>query len=152
VDYGEGTVLVQMDDWDWYGDARGILDGDKVTVYGEIDDDFYETASIEASSVYVESLGTYFYASSDDEESYEGEHNYWVSYAPVVVGQTTVRGAVTSVMGREFTVDTGRLEEMRDILLIRERILDASLQSAKAIRCKEKVAVDLIEELGILVP
>jgi len=72
LDYGEGTVLVEMDDWDWYGEAGGILDGDKVTVYGEIDDDFYELTSIEASSVYVESLGTYFYANSDDEEGYEG--------------------------------------------------------------------------------
>lgn len=106
LDYGEGTVLVEMDDWDWYDDAGGILDGDKVTVYGEIDDDFYELTSIEASSVYVESLGTYFYANSADEE-YEDDYDYWVSYAPIVVGQTTVRGTVTSVTGREFTVNTG---------------------------------------------
>lgn len=112
LDYGEGTVLVEMDDWDWYGDAYGILDGDKVTVYGEIDDDFYETTSIEASSVYVENLGTYFYANSADEEGYEGYYDYWVSYAPIVVGQTTVRGTVTSKMGREFTVDTG-LQKMK---------------------------------------
>lgn len=111
LDYGEGTVLVEMDDWDWYGDAAGILDGDKVTVYGEIDDDFYELTSIEASSVYVESLGTYFYANSTDEEGayegYKGDYDYWVSYAPIVVGQTTVRGTVTSVTGREFTINTG---------------------------------------------
>jgi len=112
LDYGEGTVLVEMDDWDWYGDAYGIMDGDKVTVYGEIDDDFYETTSIEAGSVYVESLGTYFYANSDDEEGYEAYYNYWVSPAPIIVGQTTARGTVTSVTGREFTINTG-LQRMK---------------------------------------
>lgn len=106
LDYGEGTVLVEMDDWDWYGDTAGILDGDKVTVYGKIDDDFYETTSIEASSVYVESVGTYFYASAADEE-YADDYDYWVSSAPIVVGQTVVRGTVTSVTGREFTIDAG---------------------------------------------
>lgn len=106
LDYGEGTVLVEMDDWDWYGDAAGILDGDKVTVYGEVDDDLYETTSIEASSVYVESLGTYFYASAADEEDY-GYYNYWIAPTLIEVGEMTVRGTVSSVAGREFTIDTG---------------------------------------------
>jgi hypothetical protein len=57
-----------MDDWDWYAEGKNLIDGDKVTVYGRIDDDFFETTSIEASSVYVESLGSYFYASAADEE------------------------------------------------------------------------------------
>ncbi len=50
------------------------------------------------------------------------------------------------------TMNTGRLEELRDQLLVRERILDVSLQTAKAISRKEKIAVDLAEELGTLTP
>lgn len=124
LDYGEGTVLVEMDDWDWYGDAAGILDGDKVTVYGRIDDDFYELTSIEASSVYVESLGTYFYASSDDEEGYEGYYDYWVSYTPILVGRTVVRGTVTGVTGREFTVDNGLRKMKVDTIMMSYNPMD----------------------------
>lgn len=104
LDYGEGTVLVEMDDWDWYDESHAILEGDKVTVYGDIDDDFFETTSIEAGSVYVESLGSYFYASSADEE---GSGEYWVSYSPIIVGDMIVRGTVDEIYGREFTIDTG---------------------------------------------
>lgn len=107
LDYGEGTVLVEVDDWDWYDANTDMLEGDKVTVYGRVDDDMFELTKIEASSIYVENLGTYFYgdASAADEES----DAYWIDpdYDPIVVGQTTVRGTVSSVSGREFTVNTG---------------------------------------------
>lgn len=101
LDYGEGMVLVEMDDWDWYGDAYGILPEDEVTVYGYVDDDLYETTSIEASSVYVEDLNTYYYASGADEESVATLSTTWYDY------DYTVTGVVESVSGREFTIDTG---------------------------------------------
>lgn len=109
LDYGEGLVTVEMDDWDWYGDAYGILPEDEVTVYGYVDDDFYETTSIEASSVWVEDLNTYFYASGADEEGVGEVKNYpyistvWYDY------DYTATGIVTSVSKpiREFTIDTG---------------------------------------------
>jgi len=68
LDYGDGLVVVEMDDWDWYGEAFSIMEGDQVTVYGMVDDDLYETTSIEASSVYVKNLNTHFYASDADKE------------------------------------------------------------------------------------
>ena len=34
LDYGDGVVTVEIDDWDSYGDAYGLLDGDQVTVQG----------------------------------------------------------------------------------------------------------------------
>ena len=105
LDYGEGTILVEMDDWDTDDDSMGIPEGSKVTVYGKIDDSLYETTTIEASSVYVENLGTYFYASSADDEGDVSE--YWATPAPIIVGQTVVRGTVTDVNDREFTIDTG---------------------------------------------
>jgi hypothetical protein len=45
-------------------------------------------------------------------------------------------------------IDTGRLAELRDLIEIRERILDAALQTAEATARNEEVAVDLAEELG----
>jgi hypothetical protein len=111
LDYGEGIVTVEMDDWDWYGDAYGIIADDDVTVYGYVDDDLFETTSIEASSVWVEDLNTYFYASGADEEGVGEGYVYtpyiyttWYDY------DYTVTGKVTSVDGREFTIDTGTRE------------------------------------------
>jgi len=49
-------------------------------------------------------------------------------------------------------MNTGRLEQLRDLLLIRERILDVALQRSEAICKKENIAVDLAEELGSLTP
>ncbi len=108
LDYGEGVVTVEMDDWDWYDESAKVLEGDEVTVYGRVDDDTFETTSIEASSVYVESLGTYFFASAADEEDLDDHvHHYWLHVHPVAVGDLVVRGRVTSVDGREFTIDDG---------------------------------------------
>lgn len=108
LDYGSGTLEVEMDDWDSYGDAHILMDGDKVTVYGRIDDDFFEVTKLEAGSVFVENLGTYFYASSADEEGAAIEPDYWAVPAPVVVGAMTLRGEVTdvNVEDLQFTLES----------------------------------------------
>ncbi len=100
LDYGQGIVLVEMDDWDWYEEGQALIVGDEVTVYGVVDDDLYETTSIEAGSVYVQDLNTYFYASTADEESIpmynRGDHGLQLT------------GEVSKVDGREFYIDTGK--------------------------------------------
>jgi uncharacterized protein YdeI (BOF family) len=104
LDYGKGMITVEMDDGDRDADGYKLVEGDKVTVNGRIDDDFYQSTTIEANSVYVEKLGTYFYASSLDEE----DHTTFFSVeTPVVVSNTVVRGTVTDVREDEFTVNTG---------------------------------------------
>jgi len=104
LDFGEGLVTVEMDDGDRDADGYKLLKGDKVTVNGMVDDDFYETTSIEAGSVYVEKLNTYFYASSIDDEDFDA--TIWYTY-PVVVGEVTVQGAVSEINGEEFKLTTG---------------------------------------------
>lgn len=103
LDYGDGTMTVEMDAPD--GDASGyrVAKGDKVTVSGVVDDDLFETASIEATSVFVEGLNTHFFASSAIDE----EDLLVAVPTPVVVSRTMVVGTVTGVDGREFMVDTG---------------------------------------------
>lgn len=103
LDYGEGVIRVEMDDWDWYKEGANLLEGDTVTVYGRIDDDIYETKTIEAHSVYVAGLNSFFYASSDDEEDWDTYVTYTVEAEPGY----QVTGKVTSINGRQFTIDTG---------------------------------------------
>lgn len=107
LDYGDGWITVEMDDGDRDADAYSLLAGDKVVVSGMIDDDFFQTTTIEARSVYVEKLGTWFYASAADEEEPDFLHA-----TPVVPSAVTVQGTVTSVRpkAKEFTVDTGLRE------------------------------------------
>ena len=100
LDFGSGSITVEMDDKDRDSEAYKLTPGDKVTVNGMIDDDFFEMTTIEASSVYVEKLGTYFFASAADEED-----PYIEFVTPVIVSSITVQGTVTSVGEHEFKID-----------------------------------------------
>ncbi|HKJ05026.1 MAG TPA: hypothetical protein VJ974_05460 [Geopsychrobacteraceae bacterium] len=110
LDYGKGWITVEMDDGDRDADAYVLLPGDKVTVTGKIDDDFFQRTTIEASRVYVEKLGTYFYASPvDDEDTYIAMVN------PVMTSRTVVQGVVTEVNGDEFELSVGTTNLTVDI-------------------------------------
>ena len=49
LDYGSKTIRVEMDDYDWYLE-NPILEGDQVIVTGQMDADFWQNRTIEASS------------------------------------------------------------------------------------------------------
>lgn len=102
LDYGDGIITVEMDDGDRDADGYKLVRGDEVTVNGMIDDDLFDTTTIEASSVFVENINTYFYASSLDEED-----TFVTVTTPVVISATVVQGTVTEVGDEEFTLDTG---------------------------------------------
>ncbi len=104
LDYGKGIITVEMDDGDRDGDAYKLLKGDKVTVAGLIDDDFFEMKKIEAGSVHVHKLDTTFYASAMDEED-----NVVTVISAVDVPATLVQGTVTDVDAQkdEFTLGVG---------------------------------------------
>lgn len=104
LDYGKGVIKVEMDDWDWYREGSALIDGDEVTVYGLVDADLFEAKKIEANSVYVKGLNTYFYANDADEE----DAAYTVVSTPVVVSWMDITGRVTEIDGREFTFDIGK--------------------------------------------
>ncbi len=100
LDFGEGLVTVEMDDGDRDADAYKLMPGDKVTVSGMIDDDFFEQTTIEASSVYVENLGTTFYVNDVDEGSID-------VVTPIVPSTVTVSGTVSAVTNDDFIINTG---------------------------------------------
>ncbi|SLK09580.1 DUF5666 domain-containing protein [Novosphingobium mathurense] len=103
LDYGEKTIPVEMDDYDWY-DENKLVVGDQVSVTGRMDDDFFQSRRIEASSVYVDDLHTLFYASADDEEDAVVPV---VDYDVLRTGGLTLTGKVQSINGDEFQLDTG---------------------------------------------
>ena len=104
-DEGVNLITVEMDDGDRDADAYKLLPGDTVTVYGVVDNDLFENRTIEASSVYVANLGTYFYASPRDEED-----DPFVILSPPIVSGTVVQGTVTEVNDEEFKLNTGLRE------------------------------------------
>lgn len=105
LDYGSGVITVEMDDGDRDADGYKLVPGDEVTVSGRIDDDLFETASIEASSVYVKNLGTYFTASAIDDED-----AFFAYLSPLDASEVMLLGTVTDVSGNEFTIDSGATE------------------------------------------
>lgn len=107
LDYGQGTVIVEMDGHDWYRKGHLIPPGEQVTVWGDIDKDFFEVRSIEAERVYVRGRSTFYHASDADEE---GGFNYFVpqlNLDAVDGSWMSVAGRVTNLDGREFTLSIG---------------------------------------------
>lgn len=117
LDYGEGYIKVEMDDWEWYEqEGAALLTGDEVTVYGEVDNDLAENAKIEASSVYVDNIDSYFYASAADEES--GEPNVSLDVIAMdTLSPVDVNGTVTKVdqTTEEIVIDSGIQKVVVDV-------------------------------------
>lgn len=103
LDYGEGVITVEMDDWDDDADAYVLLEGDEVTVSGRIDDDLYDLRTIEAARVYVDNANTYFYSNPRDEQD-----EYVGVPTPLSEGEIFIEGTVTDVTPRqnEFEIVT----------------------------------------------
>lgn len=101
LDYGKGSIIVEMDDHDWYPEGYQILEGDNVRVYGSVDADPFEIRSIEAGSVWVKGLNTYFSANSDDEEDFISYMTYNIVYPT-----TGFTGKITKVKDNQFMLKT----------------------------------------------
>lgn len=107
LDYGDGLITVEMDDWDWYDEGKAIMKGDKVSVYGKIDKDLYENKTIEASSVYVQGLNTYFFANPADEELDAAVGMYNFTLPIEETSHVNISGMVKEIDGYKFILDTG---------------------------------------------
>lgn len=108
LDYGDGAIIVEMDDGDRDADGYKLQAGDRVAVRGRVDGDLFETTTIEASSVYVENIGTYFFASARDEE---GLAEAFVAVTgPLSPSRFIVQGTVIEVGEETFTILSGITE------------------------------------------
>ncbi len=90
LDYGGGMITVEMDDW---GDAFSLVG----------DESLYVEDTIEAASVYVEELNSFFYGRAADEEGL----GVWAVDTVVTIGNVNYVGTVESVDDDCFTIDTG---------------------------------------------
>lgn len=99
LDYGEDTITVEMDDGDRDADGYQLMQGDKVRVAGRVDHNLFTDTTIEAGSVFVENIGTYFFASAVDDEDRMLTYTH-----PLTISTTTLRGTVEEVNENDFTV------------------------------------------------
>lgn len=112
LDYGAETISVEMDDYDWFGE-NALVVGDEVVVTGRMDADFWENRKVEASSVYVDSRGTMYFASAADEEGFV----YPVLALDSLTNGESVSltGEVTGIAGDEVMLDAGLMEYRVDV-------------------------------------
>lgn len=103
LDFRDGDIAVEMDEDSRDAEAYELSMGDRVTVFGPVDDDFFESRRVEASAIYVEKLGTYF----RNRLAAEAEYDFVTVSTPVDPPSIVVQGEVTHVNGSRFTVDTG---------------------------------------------
>ena len=103
LDYGKGDIVIEMDDYGKTPEVDYLSIGDEVTVHGFIDADEGEVRSIEAGSVYVKSLNTYYYANGSDEEDYMS-----VQTKPRLVAYPKIRvqGVIEGIEDEKFQLST----------------------------------------------
>lgn len=118
---GDKSIFVEMDDYNnWTADGFKLVNGDQVVVNGRVDKDFLEKKKIEAGSVYVKGINTYFYASSADEEDFKYIPTTYSYFSSLPAGASVdLQGTITNVSGREFTVNTG----LRDVTVDTSKLL-----------------------------
>ena len=136
LDYGANELTIEMDDFDSY-DENLLIAGDQVTVSGMIDTDFVDNKTLEASSVYVDNLNEFFYASSADEE--DGYYSYAANDYWDGGDWISLTGEVASVDGETFTLDTGVGEYVIDADQMAYNPLDS--EGAEQIEVGERVVV-----------
>ena len=70
LDYGEGAITVEVDDWDFGKEGESLLRGDRVGVTGRVDENVFTSDTIEAAAVYLHKFDVVYYANSADEEEF----------------------------------------------------------------------------------
>ena len=70
LDYGNGELIVDMDDFNNYGNIASALKGDKVTVFGKTAAVYPGMTEFDADSVWVNGMNTYFYAKDATESDF----------------------------------------------------------------------------------
>ena len=68
LNYGKGSILIEVDDYDSYEEGYNVEVGDQVVVWGKVDADHGEERTIEAGEVYIPSVDLRIEVCSDDEE------------------------------------------------------------------------------------
>ncbi|MDX1677591.1 hypothetical protein [Arsukibacterium sp.] len=121
LDFGDGFVTVNTDNWNTIGGSWAVSDGDKVTVYGLVEEGFYQNKVIDAGSIYVRDASTMVSAPDTDKQAMASTFTYFS-----VPGDydLQVAGTVTSVTDRKFTIDSGTRKVTVDTIRLGYNPLD----------------------------
>ena len=122
--YDDTSIIVETDSFlDWINTYQ-FVEGEEVTVLGKVDNDFWENASIEASTVFVDSLNTNLYASPADEEDYPRLYGY-LDRTP---GQLMLEGSVDNIYVAEnaFDLKVGGQIYRIDVVELEDNPLDTN--------------------------
>jgi uncharacterized protein YdeI (BOF family) len=102
------SITVEMNNLDWVTDGYKIIEGDQVVVNGFVDKRFLDKKTIDASSVYVKGLGTYFYNNPTVEIVTPLIPTLYMGLKDFPEGASAdLHGVVSSIHGREFELNTG---------------------------------------------
>lgn len=123
LDYGEDTITVEVDDWDFAQEGQSLLPGDRVSVTGRVDQNLFDAQSIEASAVYLHNLNVVYYASAADEEEFGLAA---VPQRPQADGVDYI-GWVTGTSDNGFTLGTGPLKISVDTIGLQTPLAEQSV-------------------------
>lgn len=102
LDYGDGTIKVEMEAWPWEAEAmsKALRVGDQVTVTGEIDDGWFDERELEADDIYVMREFTYFVLEPNPNPAYSRSSSTRSEDGTFI----SARGEVTNIDGQEITI------------------------------------------------
>jgi hypothetical protein len=103
VRYDGGVITVQMTGWDWY-ETYAPLDGSEVIVFGPVDERLFETGALEATSVYVDDLGTYF---QREEGKGIADIASYVFYSDPIGNHVNLYGTVSGLKDGDIELELG---------------------------------------------
>lgn len=139
--YDDRQILIEMDKESRFSEADWLEEGNRVDVYGQMDDDFFERPSIEAYSVYGYDTGSYYFSSEADDDMEATMVTYLLTPpASFKEGDTvTVSGQVTAMESGEFMLSTAAGSIEVDVSGLSDNPLDA--EGTRHIRAGDYVAV-----------
>lgn len=151
LDYGDGLITVDLEAFDWDQDARPIAQGERVTVFGRIDQALYDEQALRATSLYAYNRSAYYYADQDDRTAFDlGEPVFINNLMDREGTWIALSGEVVGMDGRDVTLDTGESEITVDTSQMQYDPTDAvgylRLRPGDRISAAGFVDTDLFEE------
>ncbi len=120
LSYGPDAVRVELEEIESWPEDE-VKAGDRVTVSGRVDNDFYEGKTVNAAAVHVASLDRTFHGASEDQRTY---HDFLASQFAEDGDWVTLSGRIGKFLENGLTLETGIVDVNVDTDQIDEPIND----------------------------
>ena len=97
LDFGDGMIRVETDRLE--SESSNISDGDKIIVYGEVDDDLFESTALEANVLYIKNSNITLTRSGMSPNVSASQYND---------DDMSLTGTITNINGDKFTIDNDK--------------------------------------------